>query len=84
MAETKGGEKTVYRSMQLVIGIVVFTYIFLNISLIGSVGSRVLANSQAPLATASGLILKQSQGIVTLIRVTSLQVLMRQHQFVLP
>ncbi len=72
LAETKGGEKTVYRSMQLVIGIVVFIYIFLNISLIGSVGSRVLANSPAPLATASGLILKQSQSIVALIGIVAM------------
>lgn len=72
LVETKG-EKTVYRSMQLVIGIVVFIYIFLNISLIGSVGSRVLANSTAPLATASGLILKQSQSIVALIGIVCLQ-----------
>jgi hypothetical protein len=77
-----GGPKQ--REEQELESVILFIYIFLNISLIGSVGSRVLANSQAPLATASGLILKQSQGIVTLIRVTSLQVLMRQHQFVLP
>jgi amino acid transporter len=72
VAETKGGEKTVYRSMQLVIGIVVFIYIFLNISLIGSVGSAVLANSPAPIATASGLILKQSQSIVALIGIVAM------------
>lgn len=72
VAETKGGEKTVYRSMQLVIGIVVFIYIFLNISLIGSVGSTLLANSSAPLATASGLILKQSQSIVALIGIVAM------------
>lgn len=72
MEETKGGEKTVYRSMQIVIGIVAFIYIFLNISLIGSVGSKILANSPAPLATASGLILKQSQSIVALIGIVAM------------
>ena len=72
VAETKGGRKTVYRSMQLVIGIIVFIYIFLNISLIGSVGSAVLANSPAPIATASGLILKQSQSIVALIGIVAM------------
>jgi amino acid transporter len=72
VAETKGGQKTVYRSMRLVIGIVVFIYIFLNMSLIGSVGSAVLANSPAPIATASGLILKQSQSIVALIGIVAM------------
>ena len=42
--------------MKIVMGIVIFIYIFLNISLIGSIGSSVLANSPAPLATASALI----------------------------
>jgi amino acid transporter len=52
--ETKGGEKTVFRSMK-------------NISLIGSIGSSVLANSPAPLATASALISKESQSITAMI-----------------
>lgn len=58
--------------MQIVIGIVAFIYIFLNISLIGSVGSKILANSPAPIATASGLILKQSQSIVALIGIVAM------------
>ena len=70
--ETKGGEKIVYRSLKIVMGIVVFLYIFLNISLIGSIGSKVLANSPAPLATASGLILKESQSIVALVGIIAM------------
>jgi hypothetical protein len=45
----------------------IYIYIFLNISLIGSIGSSVLANSPAPLATASGLISKESQSITAII-----------------
>ena len=65
-----GGPKQ--REEQELESVILFIYIFLNISLIGSVGSRVLANSQAPLATASGLILKQSQSIVALIGIVAM------------
>ncbi len=70
--ETKGGQKIVYRSLKIVIGITIFTYIFLNISLIGSVGSYVLANSPAPLATAYGLILKESNIVIGLIGIITM------------
>ena len=52
--------------------IVGFVYIFLNISLIGSIGSKDLANSFAPIATASGLIFKESQNIVALIGIIAM------------
>ncbi|HEX6294222.1 MAG TPA: APC family permease [Nitrososphaeraceae archaeon] len=70
--ETKGGQKIVYRSLKIVIGITIFTYIFLNISLIGSVGSYVLAKSPAPLATAYGLILKESNIVIGLIGIITM------------
>ncbi|HET8856589.1 MAG TPA: APC family permease [Nitrososphaeraceae archaeon] len=70
--EIKGGQKIVYRSLKIVIGITIFTYIFLNISLIGSVGSYVLANSPAPLATAYGLILKESNIVIGLIGIITM------------
>lgn len=70
--ETKGGQKMVYRSLKIIIGITIFTYIFLNISLIGSVGSYVLANSPAPLATAYGLILKESNIVIGLIGIITM------------
>jgi amino acid transporter len=70
--EIKGGQKIVYRSLKIVIGITIFTYIFLNISLIGSVGSYVLANSPAPLATAYGLILKESDIVIGLIGIITM------------
>jgi len=70
--ETKGGQKIVYRSLKIVIAITISVYIFLNISLIGSVGSYVLANSPAPLATAYGLIIKDSNIVVGMIGIIAM------------
>lgn len=52
--------------------IVTFVYILLNISLIGSVGSSVLAGSPAPLATASGLFIKDSEKLVAIIGIIAM------------
>ena len=62
--ETKGGQKIVYRSLKIVIGITIFVYLFLNFSLIGSLGSYVLGKSPAPLATAFELISKESNIVI--------------------
>jgi amino acid transporter len=70
--ETKGGQKVVYRSLKIVIGITIFIYIFLNISLIGSVGSDTLANTSAPVATASELILKGLNIVIGLIAIIAM------------
>ena len=48
--------KIIRRSLILVMGIVVFVYLLLNISLIGSVGSETLATSPAPIATAAAML----------------------------
>ncbi|VVB96188.1 Amino acid permease [uncultured archaeon] len=61
--ETKDN-KIIFRSLIIVMSIVTFVYILLNVSLIGSVGSSVLAGSPAPLATASGLFIKDSEKLV--------------------
>jgi amino acid transporter len=70
--ETRTAEKIVYRAMRMTMIIVGFVYIFLNISLIGATGSKVLANSPAPLATASGLISKESQSITAMIGIIAM------------
>ena len=70
--ETRTAEKIVYRAMRMTMIIVGFVYIFLNISLIGATGSKVLANSPAPLATASGLISKESQSITVIIGIIAM------------
>ncbi len=44
----------------------------MNISLIGALGGKALANSPAPIATAAGLILKQSQIFVTIIGIIAM------------
>ena len=70
--ETKGGQPVIYKSLKIVIGITIFVYLFLNISLIGSVGSYTLANSSAPIATASELILRGSNIVIGLIAIIAM------------
>jgi amino acid transporter len=70
--ETKGGQRTVYKSLKIVMGIVVIVYLLLNISLIGSLGSDALADSPAPLATAAGLISKDFESIIGLIGIIAM------------
>lgn len=70
--ETKGGQPVIYKSLKIVIGITIFVYLFLNISLIGSVGSYTLANSSAPIATASELILRGSNIVIGLIAIIAI------------
>ncbi len=69
--ETKD-TKLIFRSLIIVMSIVIFVYMLLNISLIGSVGSKTLAGSPAPIATASGLFLKNSGGIVGIIGIIAM------------
>lgn len=70
--ETKGGQKTVYKSLKIVMGIVVIVYLLLNISLIGSLGSDILADSPAPLATAAGLISNEFKSAIGLIGIIAM------------
>jgi amino acid transporter len=69
--ETKR-QSDVFKSLIIVMFIVVFVYLLLNVSLIGSVGSTILASSPAPIATASGLIFKQSEKIVAVIGIIAM------------
>lgn len=71
-AEETKGEKTIFRSLIIVMSIVVFVYALLIISLIGSVGSTVLSQSPAPIATASGLIFKDSEKFVAIIGIIAM------------
>lgn len=61
--ETKD-TRLISRSLLLVMVIVVSVYLLLNVSLIGSVGSRALAASPAPIATASDLIITHSGPLI--------------------
>ncbi len=60
------------RSLLIVMGIVVSVYLVLNISLIGSVGVASLAASPAPIATAAGIVFKQSGTIVAFIGIVAM------------
>lgn len=71
-AEETKDANIVSKSLIIVMSIVVFVYILLNISLIGSVGSKVLADSPAPLATASGLIMRESEKLVAIIGIIAM------------
>ncbi|MCZ7357362.1 MAG: APC family permease [Candidatus Methanoperedens sp.] len=71
-AEETKDKNLIFKSLIIVMSIVVSVYLLLNISLIGSVGSRVLASSPAPLATAAGLIQKESGWIVGIIGIAAM------------
>jgi amino acid transporter len=64
--------KIIRRSLILVMGIVVFVYLLLNISLIGSVGSETLAASPAPIATAAAMLFDSSGFIVAIIGIVAM------------
>jgi len=69
--ETKN-PKNIRRSLLLVMMIVVSVYIVLNISLIGSVGSEALAQSPAPIATASGIIFSHSGPLIACVGIVAM------------
>jgi amino acid transporter len=71
-AEETKSQHTIFRSLKIVMAIVVVVYMLLNISLIGSMGSRSLADSPTPLATAAGLIIKQSESVVAVIGIIAM------------
>ena len=69
--ETKD-PRTIARSLIIVQVCVVSIYFFLNLALIGSVGSAVLAASPAPVAAAAGLVFGKSEYIVGVIGVIAM------------
>ncbi len=69
--ETKT-KNLIFRSLIIVMVIVISVYALLNISLIGSVGSAVLARSPAPVATASGLVFAESEKLVAIIGIIAM------------
>jgi amino acid transporter len=69
--ETKD-TRLIGRSLLFVMVIVVVLYIFLNIALLGSVGSGALARSPAPIATASDLIFVHTGPIIACIGIVAM------------
>jgi amino acid transporter len=70
--ETKMQQYGIFKSLRIVMVIVVALYMLLNTSLIGSVGSKILTESPAPLATAAGLVIKQSEGPIAVVGVIAM------------
>jgi amino acid transporter len=60
------------RSLFIVMAIVISIYLLLNISLIGSVGTHVLAASPAPIATAAGLFIPLSGPFVAAVGIIAM------------
>lgn len=65
-------KKDIRRSLILVMVIVAFVYLFLNISLIGSLGSQLIASSPAPMALAASLVLRASGNIMAFIGIIAM------------
>ncbi|MFZ3383515.1 MAG: APC family permease [Candidatus Methanoperedens sp.] len=62
----------IHRSLILVMVIVTFVYLFLNISLMGSLGSSVIASSPAPLAKAASVVFQASGDIMAFIGIIAM------------
>lgn len=65
-------KKDIRRSLMLVMLIVAFVYLFLNISLIGSLGSQLIASSPAPMALAASLVYRASGNIMAFIGIIAM------------
>lgn len=65
-------KKDIRRSLILVMVIVAFVYLFLNISLIGSLGSQLIASSPAPMALAASLVFRASGNIMAFIGIIAM------------
>jgi amino acid transporter len=69
--ETKN-KNDIFRSLVIVMLVVTFVYLFLNISLIGSLGSQLIASSPAPMATAASIVFQASGNIMAYIGIIAM------------
>ena len=69
--ETKN-KTDIFRSLVIVMLVVTFVYLFLNISLIGSLGSQLLASSPAPMAEAASIAFASSGNIMAYIGIIAM------------
>ena len=69
--ETKN-KNDIHRSLIMVMLIVTFVYLFLNITLMGSLGSLLIASSPAPLAKAASVAVKSSGNIMAFIGIIAM------------
>lgn len=64
--------KDIHKSLIIVMLIVTFVYLFLNISLIGSLGSQLIASSPAPIAKAASIVFVNSGNIMAFIGIIAM------------
>ena len=69
--ETKN-KKNVFKSLVIVMLVVTFVYLFLNITLIGSLGSQLIASSPAPMAKAASIAFTASGNIMAYIGIIAM------------
>lgn len=69
--ETKN-KKDTFKALVIVVLITTFVYLLLNIALIGSVGSQLLASSSAPLALAASRVFQASGNIMAVIGIIAM------------
>ena len=70
--EETENKKNIYRSLMIVMFIVTSVYLLLNISLIGSLGSSMIASSSAPLALAASTVFRASGNLMALIGIIAM------------
>lgn len=71
-AEETRNKKDTFTSLILVMLIVTVVYLFLNISLIGSVGSELLASSSAPVAAAASKVFREPGRVMAVIGIIAM------------
>lgn len=71
-AEETKNKKDVFKSLVIVMLVVTFVYLFLNISLIGSLGSQLIASSPAPMAKAASIAFTASGNIMAYIGIIAM------------
>jgi amino acid transporter len=69
--ETKN-KNDIFRSLVIVMLVVTFVYLFLNISLIGTLGSQLIASSPAPMAEAASIAFADSGNIMAYIGIIAM------------
>lgn len=71
-ADEARDKKDIFTSLIIVMVTVTVVYLFLNIAMIGSVGSALLASSPAPIATAASVIFEKSGEAVAVIGIIAM------------
>lgn len=71
-ADETPDKKNIFTALVIVMALVTFVYLFLNFALIGSLGSKALAASPAPLASAASVVIQNSGKIMAIIGIIAM------------